>query len=482
MAGRVSAAALAATSLASAGRPRRRHCPEAEYLGFVRGQDIHPSYRNDKIRYYRTFKAAWPKMSGWFAAPLPERVGRLPGETKKTLSHPISFQARPYLLFLGLRGYVTFDYAWMFGAGQIRVDDAAVEMGSDLGAGELIEEATGLGYSRSSARQAMRWTVGRIALHTGIQHASEITEDHITEALEAVRLFSERDDLHVFYPSAENYRDNAAKQWITHLHQLQVVLFHRGQIATQPRKLMPSWKPPLVLPPRMQAVADKWLAARRLTDAPITVEKLELALRKFGEWLAQHHPNVVSYADVTRDHCLAWSESLAETPAEKTGQPLGSVTRHQRISALSLMFRDAAAWEYDDIPGYAPITPRDTPRLPQRIPRFIPDRELDLVMPVINQITCPFQRAALLIARWSGARRDEIRHLPLGCLDHYPDGTPRLRLPGRKTYTERVVPLHQDAADALQTVMGGFGSFRRRAACSPDRSRSRPLWAHGRWT
>lgn len=74
-------------------------------------------------------------------------------------------------------------------------------------------------------------------------------------------------------------------------------------------------------------------------------------------------------------------------------------------------------------------------------------------MPVINEITCPFQRAALLVARWSGARRDEIRHLPLDCLDHYPDGTARLRLPGRKTYKERVVPLHQDAADAVQKVI-----------------------------
>ena len=74
-------------------------------------------------------------------------------------------------------------------------------------------------------------------------------------------------------------------------------------------------------------------------------------------------------------------------------------------------------------------------------------------MPIINEITCPFQRAALLVARWSGARRDEIRHLPLDCLDHYPDGTPRLRLPGRKTYKERMVPLHQDAGHALQKVI-----------------------------
>ena len=453
MAGRVSAAALAASSVTPAGRSRRRHCPESEYLSHVRGQDIHPGYRNQKIRYYRAFKAAWPRMAEWFAVPLVGRVGRMPQETQKTASYPISFNARPYLVFLGLRGYVTFDYAWMFGAGQIRIDDAATAMGIELGASELIEEAVALGYNANSARQAMRWTVGRIALHTGIQHASEITDDHITGALGAVRLFSERDDLDHFYPSAQDFLDNAAKQWITHLHQLQVVLFHRGQVATQPRKLMPSWKPPLVLPPRMQAVADKWLAARRLTDAPATVEKLEIAVRRFGEWLAEHHPAIVSYAEVTRDHCLAWAESLAEAPAEKTGKPLGAVTRIQRISGLSQLFPDAAAWEYDDVPGFAPITSRDAPKLPQRIPRFIPDHELDLVMPVINDITSPFQRAALLVARWSGARRDEIRHLPIDCLDHYPDGTPRLRLPGRKTYKERVVPLHQDAADALQKVI-----------------------------
>ena len=89
MAGPISAAALAATSVTPAGRPRRRHCPESEYLAYVRGQDIHPGYRNQKIRCFRVFKAAWPKMAGWFAAPLVERVGRLPNQTQKTASHPI---------------------------------------------------------------------------------------------------------------------------------------------------------------------------------------------------------------------------------------------------------------------------------------------------------------------------------------------------------------------------------------------------------
>jgi hypothetical protein len=33
-----------------------------------------------------------------------------------------------------------------------------------------------------------------------------------------------------------------------------------------------------------------------------------------------------------------------------------------------------------------------------------------------------YQRAALIVARWSGARRDEIRRLAVDCLDSGPDG------------------------------------------------------------
>ena len=50
----------------------------------------------------------------------------------------------------------------------------------------------------------------------------------------------------------------------------------------------------------------------------------------------------------------------------------------------------------------------------------------------IRALECPLQRCALLTARWSGARRTEIRKLHLDCLDAYPDGTPRLRLAAGK--------------------------------------------------
>jgi hypothetical protein len=72
----------------------------------------------------------------------------------------------------------------------------------------------------------------------------------------------------------------------------------------------------------------------------------------------------------------------------------------------------------------------------------------------IRDLPCPYQRAALLVARWSGARLGEIRRLALDCLDQYPDGTPRLRLPAGKMKRERSIPVNEEAAAAIQALQG----------------------------
>jgi site-specific recombinase XerD len=74
-------------------------------------------------------------------------------------------------------------------------------------------------------------------------------------------------------------------------------------------------------------------------------------------------------------------------------------------------------------------------------------------MAAIADLPRPYHRAALLVARWSGARCGEICCLAVDCLGAYPDGTPRLRLPAGKTFKERMVPLHEEAADALRAVV-----------------------------
>ena len=90
-----------------------------------------------------------------------------------------------------------------------------------------------------------------------------------------------------------------------------------------------------------------------------------------------------------------------------------------------MFLRHAALFEWDDVPARPLITRADMPHRIQRVPRFIPAHQLDPVMERIRALECPLQRCALLTARWSGARRTEIRKLHLDCLDAYPDGTPR---------------------------------------------------------
>jgi site-specific recombinase XerD len=94
----------------------------------------------------------------------------------------------------------------------------------------------------------------------------------------------------------------------------------------------------------------------------------------------------------------------------------------------------------------------DLPKLVHPVPRFIPAAELGVLTDAIRQLECPYQRTSLLVARWSGARRSEVRMLELDCLDTYPDGTPRLRLPASKNYTERTVPITDEAAHAVQAL------------------------------
>ena len=451
-AGRVSAAALHAKAAPSY-QPGPRHCDEETYARFIASQGLHPMYRRAKRRMRERFVARWPDLRDWLAAPLAERVGRRYGEDENHLTCPIAFEARPYILFLALSGYACLDYPWLLAVDHLFVVSLARQLGIDLGINALASEAIALGFDPVSADRAMRWTVSRIALHTGEVDPAHIRYAHIEELLQAVHEFSERADITDFYASWDCYRWTSSKSWTTHLHTLQVVLYHRGQIAEPPCKVMPRWAVPAPPRPAMQAVVDRWLAVRKLTDRPNTIERLELALRRFLAWMAEVHPSVTRFAEVTRDHLLAYMALLAEEPTERTGRPLSPVSRRGRISALSVFFRDTTGWGWEEVPTRPLLTAADMPRLPARIPRFIPAEELEPLMAAIVQIECPYQRAALLVARWSGARQHEIVRLTVDCLDSYPDDTPRLRLPAGKTYRERMVPLHAEAAAALREVM-----------------------------
>jgi hypothetical protein len=372
------------------------------------------------------------------------RVGRIAGQNRRSLRDRISYWARAYLYYLALKGHLQIDYDWLLAVGDLCVHDVADDMRIDLGVITLAQEGAALGLRYANSDRAMRWTLGRLALRHGARPAERLNDEDVNELFVAVRQFGERPDLSDYWTSVERY-GQVSKQWITRIGQLRLVLYHRGQAQEPPRVIKP-FADMAAPQPAMGALAERWLQRRKPTWRPATLYHNALTVRRFLEHLHTIAPDVQSFSQVKHDHIVSWIDAMATEVSTKTGRPLDIRSRRGRVVRLAQFFKDAEDWAWPDVV-------RDLPRPPDCVPRYIPRADLERLMEAIRALPDPFQRAALLIARWSGARRNEIRRLTTDCLDSYGDGTARLRLPVGKTARERLVPLHEEAAEALRAIL-----------------------------
>ncbi|MCA1678260.1 MAG: hypothetical protein LC777_04565, partial [Actinobacteria bacterium] len=177
------AAARAPVAVAAATCPANGgcHCLEAEYAAILTTLKIDGAFRRQRLAARRRFVAAYPDLTDWFDEPLARRVGRLAGEQRGAMSHRTSYDARSYLLFLGLAGHARFDYPWMLASGHLYVCELGAQVGIELGLPGLIDDAVRLGFERGGAEQGLRWTLGRILLHTGHTTPAAITDADIDE-------------------------------------------------------------------------------------------------------------------------------------------------------------------------------------------------------------------------------------------------------------------------------------------------------------
>ncbi len=427
-----------------------KHASAEEYGGFLRRHMPNEESQKYTLAKRDQFVRRYPDLREWFRAPLTERVGSLHGESRPNVTNPTSYWARPYLYFLALRGYAQLDWDWLIATHRLEIWPLFAPCGLHMDIGRLLDEAVKLGYG-PHAPIGLKWPVGRIVLHTSVQNIEGITDSHCRELLDALRLFGARPDVSLFFGSVEHYRRRAV-DFGTKVHCLHVVLFHRGQAITEPHVPQPLLHPHRDLPPRISGVIKRYISQRSLTGRPATIESLRVSLRHFAEWLTEKYPTVRSLAETTREQVLEFSGFLSEMVNERTGQPWSAHTKRGNLCRLRVFFRDVENWGWQDVPKRPLLGIGDIPRMPECVPRYIPEDELNRVMAAVRALECPYQRTALLIARWSGARRREIRHLPIDCLDRYPDGTARLRIPAGKLRRERVVPLNEEAADAIRRL------------------------------
>jgi len=349
-----------------------------------------------------------------------------------------------------------------------------------------VARLTQLGYT--TARTQLVWPLGRMLLHRGDPDLSSLGVDDLDELRTAIDAFTARlrlDPVREFYSRAPVERPSAVTadgylhSAIARLHAVHVLLFDLGQLDRPPtgRVSAGTWVDqlaPLEAPPKIRAAIERYLRLHldANLDRPQTVVRhVRDALRRLVTWMAQAHPEMTSLGDLHREHAEEFLRWLGTQTNQQTGAQLSVSFWRSVVTLITRFVTETAAWSWDDVPARVLFTRADIPKITKPLPRFIPDHELAALMTAVDQLANPYQRAALIVARWSGARRDEIRRLAVDCLDTYPDGHSRLRIPVGKGYAERSIPLHRQAADALQPLIDLARQQRGRPRYDPSAGR-----------
>jgi len=454
--------------------PARRHAPREEYFAWVHRVLPNPTGAKMRRYLYNRFVARWTDLNAWFAEPLLVRLD-LDGRSVRQIGKRVgpSHDAGPYLVYLSLVHGVAMDADWVLSRNFDSLFDPSIAAGLGLDLALINAHADRmlqLGYRPVNCRATLTWALARLVLWRGDPDLRAITYDDLARFGEEVRQYCARPEAgfvrasHVKNARRDAPPEELARQFeraaLTRLHGLHVLLFNDGQVSQIPFPSLrprPRWQDELVPHGTLRAIAtpiERWLRLRlQTTDRAGSVRDCRDSFRYFLRWLVEAHPEITSLVQLRRIHLEGFLTHMHERINPRNGQPLSARTRYTYTGPLLSFFRDTSQWGWDDVPGRPLLGRADLPKLPLRLPRFIPRAELDRLMMAIDDLDNPHQRTALLLLRWSGARRGEIARLTLDCLDSYPDGHPRLRIPVGKTYTERMVPLHPQAADPLRELI-----------------------------
>jgi len=407
------------------------HCPEAEYAALVRRQPLSAEWRKKHLAYHRRFVRAYPDLAAWFGLPLRERLGwrgpegqnqrRGPGAGFDTTAGWINFNARHYLIYLALTGRLRLDWGWLLGIGVLKPFAVADQIGLSLStqAAELRERLIALGHVRDEEHFRLPWALIRLVLHRGDPDLTAITADDVEEMRQVIKHAEQVPGISQVIDPARLATVKSA--WGTNAYRAGLALFHGGITDRLPVPYRGLPRPPLSSKPRIAAVMDRFIAERALVLRPDSLSSIRGGLRRLGLWLDTERPHIDSLAQLTRADLVDFMESVHQLRKIKhPGEPISPAFRASIISTVAVFFRYTALFEWDDVPARPLITHADMPRRIQRVPRFIPGAQLDPVMDRIRALECPLQRCALLVARWSGGRRSEIRKLHIDCLDTYP--------------------------------------------------------------
>ena len=219
-----------------------------------------------------------------------------------------------------------------------------------------------------------------------------------------------------------------------------------------------------VAQPEIRRVALRYLETVAATLQPGTVELRADSLIVLSEYLAAHHPEVRSLADLDRqahiEPFLAWNRGRPWRGRLARDRPVSPVVSKHVVVDLRAFFDDLAIWGWAERPRGRLLFAGDVPRLDRPLPRALaPDVDRDL-MAAVGHLEDPFARCGLTILRGTGMRLGELLDLELDCLwDSASHGT-WIKVPLGKLGTERMVPLDAETLAAVDAWMAMRGRQR----------------------
>ena len=216
--------------------------------------------------------------------------------------------------------------------------------------------------------------------------------------------------------------------------------------------------------PELRGTMLAYINARSAVLRPQTLLGMGNDLACFGEFLTNHHPEIVTLNTVQRDHIEGFYTWVARRPFRGhrawENKRVSTTSVQRTILTLRTFFEDITAWGWADAPTRQLIFAVDIPKLPDLLPRALPPDIDTALMTAIAGLDDPAARAGLTILRGTGLRIGELLDLELACVMDYAASGTWLRVPLGKLNNERSVPLDDVTLAAIDEWMSQRGTQR----------------------
>ena len=381
----------------------------------------------------RCFLARFPDPQAWAGLPL---AARLAG----TRPH-----LQPLLNFLMLHGHLRpgYDYLLERKLTVILREAAASPLGPDLK--RFLAGAETLGYS-VRARTGM---ASEVAIRVLIQTRRGLGELADADFAELTAAITER----------EARLGRALKHYHHAVYASRAVVYHLGAPAEPVPKRSTlgrwSWERHLDgVSPQVRRPMVAYLERLQGTHARSSVQGTASELAHFGRFLARHDLGLTSLALLDRQrHIEPYLNQVAAAVNHRTGQPIAPSTAKKRIQSAGSFLDAIAEWGWPEAPARRLVFPRDAPRLPHPLPRYLPPDSERALLAALEASPNRLYADALLLLRAPGMRIGELVDLELAGVHEVPGQGAWLKIPLGKLLTERMVPIDEETLKLVDRIV-----------------------------